>query len=107
MHKFQGSQGHLLDLLDRPEWCDELNSVLSSSHAVIPPNSLHVPTGSDGPEEWGLVTFCNRHCTSMMDVDRFSRWWVRDGRPPQWDLISQCQINGSPGLLIVEAKAHE
>lgn len=29
-----------------------------------------------------------------------------NGKTPNWDIISTCQINGEKGLLLVEAKAH-
>ncbi len=44
---------------------------------------------------------------SNMNVARLEGWWVKSGSPPMWDLIATCQIDGLPGLLIVEAKAHE
>jgi hypothetical protein len=86
---FQGSQGHLLDLLDRPGWRNELNGILASVHASIPSDSVYVPKGSDHPEEWSLIKFCNEHCAHVVDAKRFAGWWVRKGRPPQWDLISE------------------
>lgn len=37
-------------------------------------------------------------------------WWLavphRRANTPNWDLASACHINGQPGLLLVEAKAH-
>ena len=32
---------------------------------------------------------------------------MRQGTPPTWDLICECLVDGRPGLLLVEAKAHE
>jgi len=104
---FQGSRGHLLDLIDRPGWRDELNGILGAVGATIPSDSAHVPAGSVQPREWNLVKFLQEHCITAMDVDRFSTWWVRQGAPPTWDLISQCLIDDRPGILLVEAKAHE
>jgi hypothetical protein len=36
-------------------------------------------------------------------------WWlaVSEGRVPHWDIASTCTIEGSPGLLLVEAKAYD
>src|SRR5262249_15775080 len=32
----------------------------------------------------------------------------REGRnTPNWDMVSTCEIGGEPGLVLVEAKAHE
>ena len=37
-------------------------------------------------------------------------WWLalphRRANTPNWDIASACHINGQPGLLLVEAKAH-
>ena len=37
-------------------------------------------------------------------------WWLavphRRANTPNWDIASTCHINGQPGLLLVEAKAH-
>lgn len=37
------------------------------------------------------------------------KWWLavpKAGRVPHWDIASTCTIEGKPGLLLVEAKAH-
>ena len=35
------------------------------------------------------------------------RWWIDNGsRTPQWDFVCSAEINGSLGVVIVEAKAH-
>ncbi len=36
-------------------------------------------------------------------------WWLavaKNARTPNWDIASTCSINGEPGLLLIEAKAH-
>ena len=48
----------------------------------------------------------------LPEADRavLTRWWLaQPGRAntPNWDLVSTCRINGRPGLILVEAKAHE
>ncbi len=105
--RHQGSRGHLLDLLDRDGWRDELNQLISTAGAFVGPDSIHVPVDTASPAEWSLARFCKTHCTADMDAGRFDGWWVKAGSPPTWDLIATCAIDGHPGLLIVEAKAHE
>ncbi len=105
--RHQGSRGHLLDLLDRDGWREELNQLISTAGAFIGPDSIHVPVDTASPAEWSLARFCKTHCTADMDAGRFDGWWVKAGSPPTWDLIATCAIDGRPGLLIVEAKAHE
>lgn len=69
--KYQGSRGHLLDLIDRPNWRDELNGILGSVRARISAGSVHIPVGSMQVDEWGLAKFCREHCRPAMDVERF------------------------------------
>ena len=40
--------------------------------------------------------------------DKLDDWWlvVKSGQRPQWDIASTCNIHGTKGLLLVEAKAH-
>ena len=39
------------------------------------------------------------------------RWWLavasHTARTPNWDIASTCTIEGKPGILLIEAKAHE
>ena len=105
--RHQGSRGHLLDLVDGEDWWSRLNSLIASADAHLDEGSHHVPIGSDEDSEWDLAKFCQAYCVSDMKVERFASWWVKSGRAPMWDLIATCQIDGRPGLLIVEAKAHE
>jgi hypothetical protein len=41
---------------------------------------------------------------------RLGAWWLppggQDARTPNFDIVSTCMIDGAPGLLLVEAKAH-
>ena len=76
---YQGSRGHLLDLLDRAAWRDELNAILESVGAALVTDCCHIPVGSRQPEEWGLVKFVKKHCAERMEVERFANWWVRQG----------------------------
>ena len=37
------------------------------------------------------------------------QWWLavsRNANTPNWDIVSTCVIDGQPGLILVEAKAH-
>ncbi|MES2524194.1 MAG: hypothetical protein V4617_15925 [Gemmatimonadota bacterium] len=42
--------------------------------------------------------------------DDLAGWWLkyrRGANTPNWDLACGCEIGGTPGLVLVEAKAHE
>jgi hypothetical protein len=38
-----------------------------------------------------------------------TKWWLEvvPGNTPNWDIASTCRINGTRGVLLVEAKAHD
>jgi hypothetical protein len=42
---------------------------------------------------------------------QLGEWWLpadrREARTPNFDIASTCTIDGAPGMLLVEAKAHE
>jgi hypothetical protein len=105
--KHQGSRGHLLDLLDDQNWPQRLNSLIVDTGALVNENSKHTPINSGNDAEWELQKFCREYCSTQIDLERFENWWVKNVRSPTWDLIATCQLKGKPGLLIVEAKAHE
>jgi hypothetical protein len=106
---FRGSRKHLLNLLDGPDYPSTLQRILTAAGVALTAQDARQPVGCTDPAEWELPRFCQTHCTSWLDADTaFTGWWVHhDGTLPTWDLISTCQIEGRPGLLLVEAKAHE
>jgi hypothetical protein len=61
------------------------------------------------------ITECELHRHSRVlntDLcDRLAAWWLPAGqstdRTPNFDIVSTCVIEDRPGLLLVEAKAHE
>lgn len=79
-------------------------------------------------EPWGKVDITDRwmpqgfmHITeaqlgrgdNMLDAARgkaLVNWWLavpKGARVPNWDIASTCTIEGKPGLLLIEAKAHD
>ena len=43
---------------------------------------------------------------SQADLKSIYNWWAPVKQTPNWDFISTCNINGSKGILLVEAKSH-
>lgn len=42
------------------------------------------------------------YCTKL------NRWWLlRSARTPVWDLVCKAEVDGCPGLILVESKAHK
>lgn len=80
---------------------------LIGGHAVVEPGHSWMPRGLLDPDEAMLgVTdrfLAENERKAVLD------WWLAVSRnpvTPNWDLASECDVNGKPGLLLVEAKAH-
>lgn len=105
----KGSRLHCLLLTSRPrtEVSAFLNALVAP-HALISPEDHWAPNGFIQPEEAKLgqtAGFLN-----LAQQETITRWWLAvSGRAntPNWDLLSNCQIEGKKGLLLIEAKAHE
>ena len=44
------------------------------------------------------------------DRETLTDWWLkvrRNANTPNWDIVSECVVEGSRGLLLVEAKGHD
>lgn len=105
---FRGSRKHLLDLLDSPSYPSGLQAILAPAGIVLTAQDARHPRGHADAAEWELPRFCQDSPFSANAAAAFIGWWVRyDGTLPTWDLISTCTIGGRPGILLVEAKAHE
>lgn len=102
----RGSARHLLDLLAREDYVQVMNDLLVDGGVRVAHTDEHRPLGQSDPAEWSAEAFCAQLCRDWFDVDALSGWWPQV-MPPQWDLISTCRVDGQPGLLLVEAKAHE
>ncbi len=42
----------------------------------------------------------------QFDFNSLRSWWAPVKQKPSWDFISTCSINGTKGILLVEAKSH-
>jgi hypothetical protein len=107
--EFKGSR--LRCLLLTSQTATEVANFLTSlvaPHASVPPEGHWAPRGFLEPDEAklgetpGVLPEASR--------DALTRWRLaKPGRAntPNWDLVSTCRINDRPGLVLVEAKAHE
>jgi hypothetical protein len=74
----------------------------------IQPTDRWMPAGPEAPEEAKL----GKSHEFLTDAQReaLMSWWLvkrRGANVPNWDFASTATIKGKPGLLLVEAKAHE
>lgn len=84
-------------------------TALVAPWARISPADRWMPEGFENRKEAQL-----HQATRLLDGDirrLLSLWWLpperQDARTPNFDIASTCWIEGSPGLLLVEAKAHD
>lgn len=80
---------------------------LVSPIAKVAESDVWMPKGLLEPEEAKLGE-CPKFLTPALR-ETLTSWWLqvrRNANTPNWDLVSTCTIEGRPGLVIVEAKAH-
>jgi hypothetical protein len=107
--EFKGSRLRCLLLTSQSD--TEVAGVLTSfvaPHASVTPEAHWAPRGLRDPNEGKLGE--TPGFLPQAGQDTLTRWWLANpGRAntPNWDLLSTCRINDRPGLVLVEAKAHE
>jgi hypothetical protein len=82
---------------------------LTGGRALVRPDDRWMPEGFECCTEAEL-----HNSPRLLDEGRrttLRNWWleVQRGQPrlPNWDIASTCTIEDKPGLLLVEAKAHD
>lgn len=82
---------------------------LVSPFATVAPTDRWMPQGFDDVEEPQL-----HHAPRLVDSaigSKLKEWWLapasQRAKTPNIDIASTCTIEGRPGLLLVEAKAHD
>ena len=83
---------------------------IAAPHATVDPDRHHwMPTGFDGPREAKLGEAADL-LPDEDDRKRLTEWWLavpKRANTPNWDIAFTATIDGRPGLVLVEAKAHE
>ncbi len=99
---------HLVTQGSAQEVAAKLTS-LCAPFASVSPSDTWMPRGFDELRE------CQLHRRSVVldnDLcDALAAWWLppdqRRGRTPNFDIAATCSVSGRPGVLLVEAKAHD
>jgi hypothetical protein len=105
---FRGSRKHVLDWVGKPSFPADINELLNPLPATVEGSSW-MPKSYDLPAEARLETFGPSTLPKGVDWEALWTWWLRHRRgatTPNWDLASNCLIEGRRGLLLVEAKAN-
>ena len=92
-----------------------VQSFVSSASLVKPvdvrisAHSRWMPRGYDAPQEARLETFGPEFLPDNSAWNTLRDWWLchKEGaNTPNWDIAVGCEIDGHPGIILVEAKAN-
>jgi hypothetical protein len=88
-----------------------LNQLLTGSGATIAAAPFPQPAGRRNKADWQEY-YVEQYLTSRpipgWSQSMPSAWWVNGGGTrPTWDLLCHVEVNAQPGILLVEAKAHQ
>ena len=105
----RGSRARCLALTSTSDRLIQKLGNLVKPFATFDPDDLvYFPKGPRSPDEAKLgETAC------LLDVElrkAVTSWWLavrRAANTPNWDIAVRCLILGRPGLILVEAKAHD
>ncbi|MEO7276326.1 MAG: hypothetical protein ABIX28_20235 [Vicinamibacterales bacterium] len=105
----RGSRKHILDWTDRPEFSIELLQLIAPVDCRLSAQSRWMPRGYRSPDEARLETFGPEALPGHAAWATLRKWWLAHelgANTPNWDIAATCEIEGRPGLLLVEAKAN-
>lgn len=106
---YRGSRKHVLDWTGQPEFCVELLQIVAPVPVRISGASRWMPRGYVAPEEARLETFGPQILPNRHVWDCLRTWWLaheHGANTPNWDIAVGCEIDGMPGVILVEAKAN-
>jgi hypothetical protein len=105
----RGSRARCILLTDGPDaTVAHRLSVLAGPSVIIDPNRHHwMPRGIAHPKEAKLGDALSFLSNEHREV--VTGWWLsvrKNANTPNWDIASTATIDGTEGLVLVEAKAH-
>ena len=105
----RGSRKHVLDWTSEPEFLSELFDLVSPVPCLRVPSTLWMPKGHTNRIEARLETFGPKAYPKHLAWPALTKWWLQHpvrANTPNWDVAVSCEIDGTPGLILVEAKAN-
>ena len=106
---YRGSRKHVLDWTNTPEFPVELLQLVAPVDCRLSARSRWMPRGYRSPDEARLETFGPAVWPETEAWSVLRKWWLaheRGANTPNWDIAASCEIDGSQGLILVEAKAN-
>jgi hypothetical protein len=99
----------VLDWTDTPEFSVELLQLVAPVDCRLSARSRWMPRGYRSPDEARLETFGPEVWPETKAWSVLLKWWLayeRGANTPNWDIAASCEVDGGPGLILVEAKAN-
>ena len=100
----------MLEWVAGERFVDDVQSLLEPFGGHFESTFPYRPLGPAKPAEARLESFLPQAWPGTEFGRILLAWWLAPhgrGNTPNWDLAASCHIGGKPGLLLVEAKAHE
>ncbi|NLG49654.1 MAG: hypothetical protein GX552_06045 [Chloroflexi bacterium] len=120
LEKRRGSRPRCVLLVDgsREEVAARLTNLVALPDVTVSPDDKWMPYGKPvrNPDStWDKTPakeaiLCESDLLCAPISQELLDWWLvveRFANTPNWDIASTCKVNGQPGLLLVEAKAHQ
>lgn len=107
---YRGSRKHVLDWLAQPSFLPELLALAEPVTARVSSKSQWMPRSYREPDEARLETFGPKWLPNHPAWNAIRKWWLlheHGANTPNWDIAVGCEIDGRPGLVLVEAKANK
>ena len=106
----RGSRKHMLDWIDAVDFPVELPALMQPAVRVEFSREFpHMPRGHSYPREARLENWRPSGVGSDGVWTELDAWWLaasRGASTPNWDFAARVTIDGTPGLVLVEAKAN-
>jgi hypothetical protein len=105
----RGSRKHVLDWTSQSRFVPELLAMLLPVRCCVTAASMWMPMGHSSPREARLERFGAQALPGHPAWPALIAWWLRHpagANTPNWDIALSCDVEGQPGLVLVEAKAN-
>lgn len=106
----RGSRKHVLDWTGSPRFAPEFLEMLAVSGIAFTSDSPIMPLGYSRSDEARLERFGPDWLPGDDRWAELEDWWLvhkRAANTPNWDICIGGEIEGRPGLVLVEAKANK
>lgn len=107
---YRGSRKHVLDWTGQALFLIEFEKFLAPCPVRFPHKEAFMPKGINSPTEARLERFGPCWFPEKKPVwDALKNWWLchkAGANTPNWDIAVRCELEGRPGLVLVEAKAN-